>query len=357
MVQEIPLFRAYPKLVSVPWVSVVNSPTPVHKMEELTRILDNGEIWVKRDDLTHETYGGNKLRKYEFVFADVLKKEKKKILTQGSIGTNHGLATAVHAKRFGLKTHLFLLEQEPSPTVLENLLCHHYFGAKLSLLKNKLHRKLAVKTKLLLDRKAYSVVIGASSPLGTLGFVNAAFELKEQIDKKLIPEPDKIFITVGSFATCAGLVLGLELAQLKSQVIGIGVTDPSWSSKEATLDLATKALELMRSKDSSIPDVSKKLSKRLVVDHSYFGGKYGVSTEEALEAIELAKKDELKLEYVYTGKTLGGLIDYSRKSKISKNEVILYWNTKSSADLTPYVKEMKYQDLPKKFHKFFEEVQ
>ncbi|NPD89656.1 MAG: pyridoxal-phosphate dependent enzyme [Asgard group archaeon] len=356
MVQENPLFRAYPKLSSIPWISVLNPPTPVHKMEELTRILDIGEIWVKRDDLTHETYGGNKLRKYEFVFADILKKNKKRILTQGSIGTNHGLATTIHAKRFGLKTHLFLLEQEPSPNVLENLLCHHHFGAKLSLLKNNFHRKLAVKVNLFFDRKAYSVVIGASSPLGTLGFVNAAFELKEQIDKKLMPEPDKIFITVGSLATCAGLVLGLELAQLKSQVIGIGVTDPSWSSKEATLDLATKALEIMRSKDLSIPDVSKKLSKRLIVDHAYFGGLYGKSTEEALEAIELAKEDGLKLEYVYTGKTLSGLIDYSRKSKISKNEVVLYWNTKSSADLSYYTKKTNYQDLPIKFHKFFEKV-
>ena len=353
MVQDNPLFRAYPKLNSIPWVSVINAPTPIHKMEELTKILDNGEIWVKRDDLTHETYGGNKLRKYEFVFANVLKKKKKRILTQGSIGTNHGLATAVHAKRFGLETHLYLIGQEPSPNVLENLLCHYYFGAKLSLLKNKFHRKLAVRTRLFFDRKSYSVVIGASSPLGTLGFVNAAFELKEQIDKKLIPEPDKIFITVGSFATCAGLVLGLELAQLKTQVIGIGVTDPAWSSKESTLDLAIKALEIMRSKDPSIPDVSKKLSQRLIVDHSYFGGQYGKSTEDALEAIELAEKDKLKLEYIYTGKTLAGLIDYSRKSKISKEEVVLYWNTKSSADLTPITQNMKYRDLPKKFHKFF----
>jgi D-cysteine desulfhydrase len=354
MVKEIPLFRKYPKLQDIPWVPVINSPTPIHKMEATNKELNHEDIWVKRDDLSHEIYGGNKPRKYEFVFADVLKKKKKRILTQGAIGTNHGLATTVHAKRYGLETHLYLTEQEPSPIVLENLLCHHYFGAKLNLMKSKNQRKRKVRIKLLLDRKAYFIVTGASSPLGTLGFVNAALELKEQIDEGLIPEPDKLFVTVGSLATCAGLVLGLELARVKTKVIGIGVTDPSWSSKEATLELASKALKIMRKKDPSIIDVSDNLEKRLVVDHTYFGGKYGASTKEAMEAIEIAKRDEMKLEYVYTGKTLAGLIDYIRKEKVSKEEVVVFWSSKSSADLAPYVEKVNYKDLPKEFYKFFE---
>ncbi len=354
MSEEIPLFRKYPKLISIPWVSIINSPTPIHKMEEISKDLNHKEVWVKRDDLTDDIYGGNKPRKYEFVFADILKKEKKKILTQGAIGTNHGLATTVHARKFGLETHLFLVEQKLSQHVRENLLCHHYFGARLNLMKSNFRRKLAIKTRLFFDKNAYFVTTGASSPLGTLGFVNAAFELKEQIDAKLIPEPDKLFVAVGSLATCAGLVLGLELAEVKTQVIGIGVTDPTWSSKKATLDLAVRALELMRTEDSSIPDVSDVIGERLIVNHGYFGGQYGVPTEEAMEAIEIAKKDKLKLEYVYTGKTLSGLIDYIRKNKLQKDEIVVFWNSKSSADLTSVTKEVNYQDLPRKFHKFFE---
>ena len=354
MAENIPLFRKYPKLKNIPWVSVIKSPTPIHKMEKISKELNHDAIWVKRDDLSHDIYGGNKPRKYEFVFAKILKRNKKRILTQGAIGTNHGLATTVHAKRFGLETHLFLTEQEPSQTVLENLLCHHHFGAKLNLMKNNRQRKIKIKTRLLFDRDSYFVVTGASSPLGTLGFVNAAFELKEQIDEKLVPEPDILFVTVGSLATCAGLVLGLELAQVKTQVVGIGVTDPNWSSNKATLELATKALKIMRKEDPSIPDVSNEMEKRLIVDHSYFGGKYGASTDEAVEAIEIAKKDELKLEYVYTGKTLSGLIDYIRKGRISEDEVVVFWNSKSSADLTPYMRDVDYQDLPEEFHKFFE---
>lgn len=354
MTEEIPLFRKYPKLRNIPWVSIINSPTPIHKMEEISKELNHKEIWVKRDDLTDNIYGGNKPRKYEFVFADILKKNKKRILTQGAIGTNHGLATTVHAKKFGLETHLFLVEQKLSQHVRENLLCHHYFGARLNLMKSNFRRKLAIKARLFIDKKAYFVTTGASSPLGTLGFVNAAFELKEQIDAKLIPEPDKLFVTVGSLATCAGLVLGLELAKVRTKVIGIGVTDPIWSSKKNTLDLAVKALELMRTRDSSIPDVSDVIGERLIVDHRYFGGQYGVPTEEAMEAIKIAKKDELKLEYVYTGKTLSGLIDYIRKNKLQKDEIIIFWNSKSSADLTSVIEEVNYQDLPRKFHKFFD---
>ena len=354
MTDDIPLFKKYPKLKSIPWVSVINSPTPIHKMEETSKELNHKEIWVKRDDLSHEIYGGNKPRKYEFVFADVLRKKKKRIFTQGAIGTNHGLATTIHAKRFGLETHLFLVEQEPSKTVLENLLCHHYFGAKLNLMKNAKQRRRYIKFRLLFDRTAYFVTTGASSPLGTLGFVNAAFELKEQIDEEIVPEPDILFVTAGSLATCAGLLLGLELAEVKTKVVGIGVTDPSWSSKEATIDLASKALQLMRRADSNVLDVSKRLFNRLTIDHSYFGGQYGKSTEEAIEAIEIAKKDELKLEHVYTGKTLAGLIDYARNGKISKNDVVVFWNSKSSADLTQYSEKVNYLELPEKFHKFFE---
>jgi len=353
MVKEIPLFRKYPKLKEIPWVSVVDTPTSVHRMEQTEKQLKHKDIWVKRDDLSHDVYGGNKPRKYEFVFADVLKRKKTRIFTQGAIGTNHGLATTVHAKRFGLETHLFLLEQEPSPTVLENLLCHHHFGAKLNLMKNERQRKRIIKLRLFLDKHAYFIVTGASSPLGTLGFVNAAFELVEQIEEGLIPEPDVLFITAGSLATCAGIVLGLELAQVKTKVIGIGVTDPSWSSKEATVDLALKALAIMRKKDHSIPNIAKTISDRLIIDHSYFGGTYGASTSEAVEAIEMAKNDKLKLEHVYTGKTLAGLIDYIRKEKILKDEVVLYWNTKSSADLTYITEKMRYRELPKEFHKFF----
>ena len=355
MVEEIPLFKKYPNLKEIPWMSVINSPTPIHRMEETGKLLKHKELWVKRDDLSHDVYGGNKPRKYEFVFADVLKKKKKRIFTQGAIGTNHGLATTIHAKRFGLETHLFLVEQEPSQTVLENLLCHHYFGAKLHLMKDNRQRARNIKFRLMFDRNAYFVTTGASSPLGTLGFVNAAFELEEQIDEGIVPEPDALFITAGSLATCAGLLLGLELANVKTKVIGIGVTDPSWSSKEATIELASQALELMRKKDSSIPDVSKRLAERLIIDHKYFGGQYGKSTKEAVEAIEIAKNDDLKLEHVYTGKTLAGLIDYIGNSKIQKEDVILFWNTKSSADMSEYVKKTNYQDLPKKFHKFFTE--
>lgn len=353
MVKEIPLFKKYPKLTNIPWVSIIVSPTPVHKMGQTSKTLKR-DIWVKRDDLTHTIYGGNKPRKYEFVFADILKKGKKTIVTLGSIGTNHGLATTVTARDFGLSTHLFVLEQPLSEGVRENLLCHHFFGAKLHLMRNPFHRKLAMKIKLILDRSSYFVTLGASSPLGTLGFVNAAFELKEQIEKKIIPEPDKLFVTVGSLATCAGLVLGLELAQVKTKVVGIGVTDPARSSKQNTIELAKKALEIMRSKDVSIPDVSREIENRLIIDHSYFGGQYGASTKEALEAIDIAKKDELKLEYTYTGKTLGGLIDHCQKNKVSKDEVVLFWNSKSSADMSPHLSKIKYKDLPKGFHKFFD---
>jgi len=110
MSQTIPLFKNHPKLSVIPWLSVANVPTSVQRMIQTSKLIER-DIWVKRDDLTHAMYGGNKLRKYEFVFADALAKGKKKILTQGSIGTNHVLVTAVHAQKFGLETHFIYLNR------------------------------------------------------------------------------------------------------------------------------------------------------------------------------------------------------------------------------------------------------
>ncbi|MCG3223065.1 MAG: pyridoxal-phosphate dependent enzyme [Candidatus Heimdallarchaeota archaeon] len=242
---EIPLLKIFPKLKKIPRISIINTPTPVKRMVRTSKILGDFNVWIKRDDLTHEQYGGNKPRKYEFVFVDALKKKKTRLLTIGGIGTNHGLATTIHFKELGFETHLYLIDQSLSQHVRENLLCHHYFGAKLYLMKNEKERNRKMRFKSFIDRQSYFMVTGASTPLGTLGFVNAGLELAEQVEQEKIPEPDKIFVAAGSLATCAGLILGLELAGMKTRIIGINITSSNEYIKERTLNLARNALEIM----------------------------------------------------------------------------------------------------------------
>ncbi|MFX1575477.1 MAG: pyridoxal-phosphate dependent enzyme, partial [Promethearchaeota archaeon] len=140
MNQEDPtLFREYPNLKKkIPWIPLLtNIPTPIERLTELEKEfeLDNGEIYIKRDDKNHPIYGGNKLRKFEFIFGKALKKNKKGVVTNGGIGTNHGLACAIvcHELNPPLKCCLYLFHQPLTWHVQRSLLLFDYFGARLHL--------------------------------------------------------------------------------------------------------------------------------------------------------------------------------------------------------------------------------
>ena len=352
--QEIPLVKKFPKLKALPHVNLINAPTSVEKMLKSSEKLGGMNIWIKRDDLTNPKYGGNKLRKYEFVIPYIQKRKKKRILTVGGIGTNHGLANVIIASDFGIKTSLYLIDQPLTKHVRENLLCDYYFGADLNYTKDVKGTAYHLLKDLITDWSSYYLVMGASNSVGAIGFINAGLELAEQIKKGDIPEPDKIFIAVGSMGMVIGLFIGLELAGLKTKIMGISVSDIKYNSSKQLRNLTRKTLKRLRKIDKSIPDVSKRLFERLYIDRTFFGGEYGRSTYEGLEAIEIAKNDGIELDPVYTGKAFSAMVDYCRKNPNAKNETILYWHSKNSVDLSSIYNSVNYKDLPKEFHQFFD---
>ena len=134
------LFEHYPNLKEqVPYISLLtNLPTPIERLTELENNFDlkDGAIYIKRDDINHHIYGGNKLRKFEFIFGEAIRERKRGIVTMGGIGTNHGVACAIIAKELGLKCHLFLSNQPLTWHVQRSLLLYDYFGAKLHFTKS-----------------------------------------------------------------------------------------------------------------------------------------------------------------------------------------------------------------------------
>ncbi|MFX1537709.1 MAG: 1-aminocyclopropane-1-carboxylate deaminase/D-cysteine desulfhydrase, partial [Promethearchaeota archaeon] len=333
MTKEISLYRYFPEMVDLPRIELVNLPTPVQKLENVCKTLDCSNIWVKRDDLSNPKYGGNKPRKYEFILVDALKKNKKHLLTTGGIGSNHALANTLFAKDLGMESHVYLFNQPLTEYVRENLLCDQYYGAHFHYTKGINRTKLAIVWKLIRDRQACLIWPGGSNSIGTVGFVNAGLELAEQVKAGEIPEPDKLFVAVGSNGTCAGLLLGLELAGLKTRVIGIGVSYASFANKKEVLKLARNTLKLMQ--NPSIPDVNQNLMSRLDVTHEFYGGEYGRVTYEGLEAIEIIKQDAIQLELTYTAKTFSALVAYCQENERAKEEILLFWNTQNSVDFTP----------------------
>lgn len=205
-INSVPLFENFKELKdTVPYVQLANLPTPIDRCRNLEKVLKLDSIFIKRDDLTgsSDLYGGNKVRKLEFLLGDALKNGAKKIVTFGCVGTNHGLATACYANKLGIDCLLMLKHQPNSPVVRQNLLMDHYFNAKIEIFPNNQARKIALDTLLATDKDSYFFPTGGSVSLGALGYVNAAFELKEQIQKGSMPKPDVIYLPIGSCGTAA----------------------------------------------------------------------------------------------------------------------------------------------------------
>ena len=128
----IPVFKHYPLLrEKLPYLSLGEFPTPIEKLERLGKDMRANQLFIKRDDLSGKFYGGNKIRKLEFILGDALRKNVKEVLTFGFAGSNHAIATAIYAKQVGLKSISMLMPQPNARYVRKNLLMSHYCGAEL----------------------------------------------------------------------------------------------------------------------------------------------------------------------------------------------------------------------------------
>ena len=348
------LFENFPDLESgIPWIKLAPLKTPVRQLNKLQEHLGINSLWIKLDNLTSPIYGGNKPRKLEFLLADAKDKDFSKVLTVGGIGSNHCVATAAFSKEIHLESYAALVYQPITIYVRNNLLLELYFRNNLIYSHTQRGRRLRVRWKLKKDKSIYYIGPGGSTPLGTIGFVNAAFELKDQINNGELPEPDYIFVANGSMGTSAGLTLGMKLANLKTIIYAIRVTDPSVANFVNTRNLAIKSRALLAKHDQSIPNIS---FEHLIIDGNYYGETYGKPTREGLEAIKHLKDTEnITLDPTYTGKTFAGLIDFVRNKRSElKDKTVLFWNTYSSRDFTDIISKIDYHLLPKKLHWVFE---
>jgi 1-aminocyclopropane-1-carboxylate deaminase/D-cysteine desulfhydrase-like pyridoxal-dependent ACC family enzyme len=356
----VPLFERYSLLKDrIPYIALGEFPTPVGKLDRLGEDIGIAMLYLKRDDLSGKVYGGNKIRKLEFILGQAQRAGVKEVLTFGFAGSNHALATAVYAQRLGLKSISMLLPQPNAHYVRRNLLMSHYCGTELHQHRNIPLLAGATVYQLLRHKLRYGqfpqiIPPGGSSPLGTIGYVNAAFELQKQIIAGELPEPDRIYIALGSMGTAVGLILGLKAANLKTRVISVRVVDEKYGNEKKVDELFHRVNSLLHSRDPSFPRFE--LSERdLEIRHGFFGKRYALFTEEGMDAVARMERNEgIKLEGTYTGKALSGLIDDAKKQNF-RDEVILFWNTYNSRDLTDIIAAVDYHKLPRCFHRYFEE--
>lgn len=351
---RLPLFTRYPELAEkLPRYPLGSYPTPVQRLSH----LGHDNLWIKRDDLTSDVYGGNKVRKLEFTLADALRRGSRRIITMGGIGTNHGLATAIFCREAGIACRLLLFHQPVNDYVKRNMLLFCKYGAELRYHKGALRTGASLLvTQRLLNPGAYILEAGGSSPVGTVGLVNAMFELAEQIRSGLLPEPRYIFCPLGTSGTMAGLSLGALLAGLSSTVMGVRVTMESVgpvavATPKTVKNLMRKTLKLLKKHSRAVPDIT--IAPQRVI-HDYVGEGYGCPTRECMEALDLVKeREEITLDPTYTAKTFAALLDYIQKPQY-RNAPILYWHTYNSMDLTARVLSTDYRELPPELRRIYE---
>ncbi len=356
----IPLFDHYPLLKDkLPYVPLGEFPTPVEKLDRLGGDIGVDHLYIKRDDLSGKVYGGNKIRKLEFLLGHALRTGVKEVLAFGFAGSNHALATAIYAQQVGLKGISMLMPQPNAHYVRRNLLMSHYCGAELHQHRNIPFLAIGTIYQLLRHKLKYgqfSQIIppGGSSPLGTIGYVNAAFELKQQIIAGELPEPDRIYVALGSMGTAVGLMLGLRAANIKSRVISVRVVDKKYADERKMVKLFHKANSFLHSLDPSFQRFELS-EKDIEIRHGFFGQKYALFTEEGMEAVErMGKNEGIKLEGTYTGKALAGLIDDVKKQDL-RDKAVLFWNTYNSRDFSKDIAAIDYHQLPQCFHRYFEQ--
>lgn len=295
-------------------IRFTSRPTPILQADRLARALGKpaGTVLIKRDDLTELSLGGNKVRKLEYVVAEALARRCDYLVTAGAVQSNSARATAAAAAVCGLSAHLVLNGEEPDQ-VSGNLVLDALHGATVSYCRTdsdaETQERLAAVADELRSRghRPFVVPVGASTPLGSLGYVRAADELRRQA-----PHADLVVVACGSAGTHAGLVAGFGRHDL---VLGVRVNPrPDLAERVERLALDTAQLAGRRAPVGQC---------RLDDDH--LGGGYGVHTAQAQDAIQLVARTEgVVLDPVYTGKAMSALVSACLTGRIPADRQVVF---------------------------------
>lgn len=290
-------------------------PTPVFRADALSP-----HLWVKNDGETALRYGGNKVRKLEWLLAEARERGATRIVTAGAAGSHHVLATALYARELGIPTVAVLCPQEESQHARDTLRASLAAGIELHAVGSMAEVPLGVAR--VVSRHDYVIGPGGTSRSSTRGYVTAMEELAAQVRAGELPEPDEIVAAVGSGGTVAGILAGVVKAGLRSRVVGVSVAAPAWLARRIVLALAKTALARSERRGIEV---------RLEIDASELGRGYGHPTASGERATNEAKRAGLVLDPTYTAKTFAHVLTMLGGGK----RRVLYVHTLSSAPLSP----------------------
>ncbi|HOZ49691.1 MAG TPA: pyridoxal-phosphate dependent enzyme [Candidatus Hydrogenedentes bacterium] len=352
------LFERFPALAArLPHVALGQFPTPVERLDALGASQDMAGLYVKRDDVSGPVYGGNKIRKLEFLFGRALERRAKAVMTFGCAGSNHALATAVYARSLGLRSISILIPQTNAAYVRRNLLFGHHVGAELRHFSGPRNASVGsmleiARSLLTSGRRPFIIPMGGSSPLGTVGFVGAGLELAGQVAEGVLPAPDALYVAMGTMGTAAGIALGLRAAGLDTRVVPVRVVPTFVAHAGAFVKLFRKTNALLRNLDPTFPDCAI-AEDEVGMRDEFFGEGYARFTEVGMAAVRRARAAGIHLEGTYTGKTFAALLRDAESGALRGKNVV-FWNTSNSRDFSAAIEGIDYHDLPAGLHPYFE---
>jgi len=326
------------RIESLPRFALAQLPTPIAKLERLSRELAGPELLIKRDDQTGLALGGNKTRKLEFLVGDALAQGADTLVTLGAVQSNHCRQTAAAAAAAGLKCELILNGKSPE-VPNGNLLLNELLGATTHWIERS---QRAAKLKSLDEelrvagRKPYLIPVGGSNGIGAVGYVVAVIELMEQLQATGQRVNHMVFGS-SSGGTQAGMVLGARVAGFAGSVTGLSIdkNDPEHFEYETEVaQIANECAEYIGSEIRVTRDDVK-------VVYGYKGEGYGVVGDLEREAIRLmARTEGIILDPVYAGRAFGALLDLIRKGLFKRGETVLFWHTGGAPALFAYAREL-----------------
>ena len=317
-------------------MGLASLPTPLEPMRRLTAHLGGPRLWVKREDATGLGFGGNKLRKLDYVLYDAVASKADVLVSGGVVQSNSQRQVAAAAAKLGMECHLAVYHGRLAPPTPEygtsgNALLNRLFGAQLHDVPWTGNRNAAIEelgNRLRQEgRRPYLIPYGVSNPLGAIGYASTIVEIAEQCQSLGI-RPAAIVHCTGSAGTQAGLVVGASVVMPETRIVGIDVDAEPERVRSDVIAYARAAADLIGTHfDENNVEV--------VAGHA--GPAYGMPHAATFEAIKLAGALEaLAVDPVYSGKGLAGLIALVRARRWQTDTDVIFIYTGGAPALFAY---------------------
>lgn len=323
------LFRCWPKLAEVlACEEIADLPTPVVPLVG----IHPDRAWMKCDDVAHRVYGGNKIRKLEFIIPDLKRRRVRQVVTLGGSGSNSGVAVAMVCRDLGIACRIYTFDQRDSDTVCANAALMRIFGAELV----PCGSAVAAGLRYYLDPRRFDprvafLYAGCSNERSVFGYVNAMLELKRQVDAGECPMPDHVLVATGSCSTLAGLLLGGALLRWPLRISGVRVApDYVGPFPGCTPGLVAALMRRALARLARVyPEYASLSLPTPNVIGEYYGDGYGLPTAAGERALAAAReRAQLSLEGTYTAKAFAAVLDALERT----NDRVLFLNTHNSRD-------------------------